>query len=122
MAIACARSPATGGQSDAGRKSQSTIGSGAPAGDCAIGALLAWGQAKVERARIPCRAGGAVDAATQAARQIAYDPQAATKLDPSEARAVVGDPTVHPSARAHQLNFDFAISAIEVGMADRVRH
>src|ERR1700686_1200773 len=50
---------------------QSTIGSRAAASDCAIGALLTLGQGKVERERIPYRAGGAVDAATQAARQLA---------------------------------------------------
>ena len=68
------------------------------------------------------RAGGTVDPATQAARQLAHDPQAATKPDPSKARAVVGDAAVDPGAGTHQLDFDFTISAIEAGMADRVRH
>src|SRR5882724_10014431 len=40
---------------------QSTIGSRAAASDCAIGAPFTLGQGKVERERIPYRAGGAVD-------------------------------------------------------------
>src|SRR5450631_431385 len=50
---------------------QSTTGSGAAASDCSIGALLTLGQGKVKRERIPYRAGAAVDAATQAACQVA---------------------------------------------------
>jgi hypothetical protein len=56
---------------------QSTIGSRAAGGDRAVGALFSLRQRKVERERIPHRAGGAIEAATQAARQLAHDPQAA---------------------------------------------
>jgi hypothetical protein len=101
---------------------QSTIGSRPAGGDRAVGALFSLRQRKVERERIPHRAGGAIEAATQAARQLAHDPQAATKLDPSKARAVVGDAAVDARARTHQADFYFAVSAIEAGMADRVRH
>ena len=63
-----------------------------------------------------------VDPATQAFRQIADDPQAATKLDPSEAGSVVGHSTVHPRTGTHQLDFDLAVTTVEAGMPDCVRH
>ena len=63
-----------------------------------------------------------VDPAAQALCQLADDPQAATKLDPSQARSVVGHSTVHPGTGTHQLDFDFAVAAVETGMTDRVRH
>ena len=60
--------------------------------------------------------------ATQALCQLADDPQAATRLDPSESRSVIGHTTVHPGTGTHQFDFDFAVAAVEAGMADRVRH
>jgi hypothetical protein len=55
--------------------------------------------------------------AAQAFCQLANDPQTATRLDASEARSVVGYSTVHPGTGTHQLDFDFAVAAVEAGMA-----
>jgi hypothetical protein len=62
------------------------------------------------------------DPATQAFRQIGNDPQTTTNLDPSEARSVIGYPTVHPGTETHQLDFDFAVAPVEIGMPDRICH
>jgi hypothetical protein len=60
------------------------------------------------------------DPATQAFRQIGDDPQTATNLDPSEARSVIGYPTVHPGTETHQLDLDFTVAAVEAGMPDSI--
>jgi hypothetical protein len=74
---------------------------------------LAQGQREVQGGRAEC----VTHTAAQAFCQLANDPQTATRLDASEARSVVGYSTVHPGTGTHQLDFDFAVAAVEAGMA-----
>ena len=83
--------------------------------------LLALREREVEGERGRCRPEGVAHPATQAFCQVADDPKPATGLDPSDARSVIGDSTVHPGTGTHQLDFDFAVAAVEAGVPDRVR-
>jgi hypothetical protein len=101
---------------------QSATASGAAGGDRAIGVLLALRQREVQDERHRCRAEGVTHPATQAFCQFGDNPQASTRLDPCQARSVIGDSAVHPGTGTHELDPDFALAAVETGMADRVRH
>ena len=101
---------------------QSTTCSGAAGGDRAIGVLLALRQREVQDERGRCRAEAVTHPATQAFCQLADNSQTSTRLDPCQARSVIGDSAVHPGTGTHELDLDFALAAVEAGMADRVRH
>jgi hypothetical protein len=64
---------------------QSTTGPGAAGDDGAVGVLLALRQREVQGERGRCRTERVTHPAAQAFCQLADDPQAATRLDPSEA-------------------------------------
>ena len=84
--------------------------------------LLALGQREVQGERGPCRTERMTHPAAQALCQLADDPQAPTRLDPSESRSVIGHSTVHPGTGTHQLDFDDAFAVVEAGMPERIRH
>jgi hypothetical protein len=84
--------------------------------------LLALRQREVQDERGRCRAEGVTHTAAKAFCQITNDPKPATRFDPCQARSVIGDSAVHPGTGTHELDLDFAVAAVEAGMADRVRH